>query len=47
MKKFQECDKDLYPAINGLIRVLATFPVSVATGERSFSGSEHPWQKKG
>lgn len=37
MNIIKECDRELYPTINGLLRVLATLPVSVATGERSFS----------
>lgn len=31
------CDKDLYPNINFLFKILCTLPVSTATPERTFS----------
>jgi len=33
----QECDADVYPIINSLLKILITLPVSVASAERSFS----------
>lgn len=33
----QNCDEDLYPAVNSLLTILLTLPVSVASAERSFS----------
>lgn len=33
----KQCDSDMYPGINCLLKVLATLPVSIASSERSFS----------
>lgn len=32
-----DCDAELYPVVDGLLRILGTLPVSVASAERSFS----------
>lgn len=31
------CDKDMFPSIYSLLKILATLPVSVASAERTFS----------
>jgi hypothetical protein len=37
LEALQNCDKDIYPNIHFLFKILVTLPVSTATPERSFS----------
>lgn len=37
IKLLQFCDVEIFPTIHGLLRILATLPLSVASAERTFS----------
>lgn len=37
LEALEACDKDIFPTINSLLKILCTLPVSVASAERSFS----------
>ena len=37
LEALQNCNKDIYPNIHFLFKILVTLPVSTATPERSFS----------
>ncbi|XP_050066551.1 uncharacterized protein LOC126555707 [Aphis gossypii] len=37
LKSLEHCDKDMFPTIHILLKILASFPISIASAERSFS----------